>query len=113
MDRNAYSDAGAASGTSDGEGGAPGSRPAHFVSAREDEVAYGQGNEGQLMSDGGDSDNPGQQPDEIVPTKPNIAEPHRRPDEVAPGQGDFDRPDISPPETPPQPDVPNETPPPD
>ena len=97
----------------DDDSDAPGSQPAHFLRGREDELAYGRGNEGHLMSDGGDRDNPGEQPDEIVPTKPNIDEPDRTPDEVAPGQGDFDRPDISPPETPPQPDVPNETPPPD
>ena len=54
----------------DDDSDAPGSQPAHFLRGREDELAYGRGNEGHLMSDGGDRDNPGEQPDEIVPAKP-------------------------------------------
>jgi len=88
MDRSLY--------TSD-DGKTPGSQPAHFNSDQ-----------------GGDRDNPGDQPDEIVPTGPDTDVPDRTPDEVAPDQGDFDRPDSSPIESPPQPDVaPVETPPPD
>lgn len=63
---------------------------------------------------GGDRVNPGKQPDEIVPNKPDIDRPAETPDEVQPGQGDFDRPDNAPIETPPQPGTaPAETPPPD
>ena len=62
----------------------------------------------------GDSDFPGQNPDEIVPGQGDTDVPERTPDEVAPDQGDFDRPDSSPIEMPPQPDtMPAETPPPD
>jgi hypothetical protein len=80
------------------ESHAPGSQPAHF---------------NQLRGDGGDRDNPGQQPDELPPGKGDDYEPDRSPDE-APDQGDFGVPDSSPVETPPQPDqAPAETPPPD
>jgi hypothetical protein len=76
---------------------APGTQPAHFTSGR----------------DGGDRDNPGEQPDELPPGKGDEYEPDRSPDE-APDQGDFGVPDSSPIETPPQPDqAPVETPPPD
>ncbi len=81
---------------------APGSQPAHFNQGRP--VSHG---------DGGDRDNPGQQPDELPPDKGDNYEPDRTPDE-APDQGDFGVPDSSPIETPPQPDqAPVETPPPD
>jgi hypothetical protein len=84
-------------------GGPPGSRPAHFISGRE----------GRRMG-GGDRDNPGEKPDEIVPNKPDTDRPGRTPDEVQPGQGDFDRPDSAPAESPPHPGTaPAETPPPD
>jgi hypothetical protein len=93
---------------------APGSQPAHFLRGREDEMAYDRGNEQHLMSGGGDRDNPGEQPDEIVPVDPDRDQPDEAPDEVSPGQGDFDQPDRSPPENPPQPGAtPGETPPPD
>jgi hypothetical protein len=73
---------------------APGSQPAHFNQGR-----------------GGDEDEPGSQPDEVVPGKGDTYEPDRAPDEVAPDQGDFDQPDRSPIELPPQPAVtPPETP---
>ena len=73
---------------------APGSQPAHFSQGR-----------------GGDTVEPGKQPDEVVPDKGDTYEPHRTPDEVAPDQGDFDQPDRSPIESPPQPAVaPPETP---
>src|SRR4030095_8472508 len=73
---------------------APGSQPAHFNQGR-----------------GGDEDEPGKQPDEVVPDKGDTYEPHRTPDEVAPDQGDFDQPDRSPIEATPQPEVsPQETP---
>ena len=73
---------------------APGSQPAHFN-----------------QRGGGDSDEPGKQPDEIVPGKGDDYRPDQTPDEIAPGQGDFDRPDSSPIESPPQPAVsPPETP---
>lgn len=99
----------------DGDSDAPGSQPAHFVRGREDEVAYDHGNEGHLLSGGGgDRDNPGEQPDEIVPNDPDTDQPDEAPDEVAPGQGDFDQPGNVPVETPPQPGTtPGETPPPD
>lgn len=74
---------------------APGSQPAHFDQGR----------------GGGDTIDPGKQPDEVVPDKGDDYRPDRTPDEVAPDQGDFDQPDSSPIESPPQPDVaPPETP---
>lgn len=64
--------------------------------------------------DGGDSDNPGERPDEIVPANPDDDRPGGTPDEVTPGQGDFDRPDSAPMENPPPPaTTPGEMPPPD
>ena len=67
---------------------APGSQPAHFNQGR----------------GGGDTIEPGEQPDEVVPGKGDDYRPDRTPDEVAPDQGDFDRPDSAPIESPPQPD---------
>jgi hypothetical protein len=113
IDANADQEDAASLALDDGDSDAPGSQPAHFLRGREDEVAYDHGNEGHLMA-GGDRDNPGKQPDEIVPTRPDLDQPGRTPDEVQPGQGDFDRPDSAPAESPPQPDTaPVETPPPD
>lgn len=80
-----------------GETRAPGSQPAHF-------------NRGRT---GGDTVEPGRQPDEIVPDEGNTV-PGRPPDEVSPDQGDFDRPGSSPVELPSRPDAtPMETPAPD
>lgn len=79
----------------------PGSEPAHFLSTGE-------------IRGGGDEDHPGQQPDEIVPTRPDFDHPGGAPDEVSPDQRDFDRPGRTPIEHPPQPGTqPDEAPPPD
>jgi hypothetical protein len=89
---------------SDGDSDSPGSRTAHLDRELEDASLF----------DGGDTDEPGHQPDEIVPDKGDTVEPGQRPDEVSPDQGDFDRPGGTPDEMPPQPDTaPAETPPPD
>src|SRR3546814_17433421 len=74
----------------------PGSQPAHFLRGRQDEVASGTGNEGHRMSNGGDRDNPGEQPDEIVPTEPDTDRPDTPPAAVAPGPGAPHQPDRAP-----------------
>lgn len=99
MDRETHADGGA---------NAPGSKPAHFNRGRADDVLF------DGSRPGGDTDEPGKQPDEIVPDKGDTDVPERTPDEVSPDQGDFDTPDSAPAEVPPQPDSgPIETPPPD
>lgn len=86
------------------DGNAPGSQPAHFE----------QGRAGDAHLGGGDTIDPGRQPDEVAPGEGDTDRPGRAPDEVAPGQGDFDNPDNAPSEVPEQPDTgPIETPPPD
>ncbi|MEO6386896.1 MAG: hypothetical protein ABIT16_14105 [Croceibacterium sp.] len=63
---------------------------------------------------GGDTDFPGNQPDEVTPGQGDQVMPGSAPDEVAPDQGDFVRPGGSPSEVPSQPDAaPSETPAPD
>lgn len=82
-------------------GNAPGTQPAHFI-------------QNKPPGNGGDTVEPGRQPDEIVPDEGDTDNPSRTPDEVSPDQGDFDRPGRSPDELPAQPDGrPVQIPPPD
>jgi hypothetical protein len=63
---------------------------------------------------GGDSDFPGQSPDEIQPGQGDFDRPGRSPEQEVPDQGgDIDQPGQTPAETPSQPDMPSEAPPPD
>ena len=89
----------------DGDSDSSGSHPAHLERSLEDAQLF----------DGGDTIEPGQQPDEVSPGDGgDTVEPSATPDEVSPGQGDVDVPDSSPVESPPQPGAtPGETPPPD
>ena len=104
IDSNADASDAALLAMDDGDSNAPGSKPAHFNRGREDDGLF----------DGGDRDEPGKQPDEVVPGKGDEDVPDRTPDEVSPDQGDFDTPDNAPSEVPPQPDTgPMETPAPD
>ena len=104
IDSNADASDAALLAMDDGDSNAPGSKPAHFNRGREDDALF----------DGGDRDEPGKQPDEVVPGKGDEDVPDRTPDEVSPDQGDFDTPDNAPSEVPPQPDTgPIETPAPD
>jgi hypothetical protein len=108
IDSNADASDAALLAMDDGDSNAPGSKPAHFNRGREDNGLF----DGERA--GGDQDEPGKQPDEIVPDKGDDDVPDRTPDEVSPDQGDFDTPDNAPAEVPPQPDTgPIETPPPD
>ena len=108
IDSNAVASDAALLAMDDGDSNAPGSKPAHFNRGREDGGLF----DGERA--GGDQDEPGKQPDEIVPDKGDDDVPDRTPDEVSPDQGDFDTPDNAPAEVPPQPDTgPIETPPPD
>jgi hypothetical protein len=62
----------------------------------------------------GDSDFPGRNPDEVEPGQGDFDQPDRSPEQEVPGRGgDLDQPGFTPAETPPQPEVPRETPPPD
>ena len=108
IDSNADASDAALLAMDDGDSNAPGSKPAHFNRGREDGGLF----DGERA--GGDQDEPGKQPDEIVPDKGDDDVPDRTPDEVSPDQGDFDTPDNAPSEVPPQPDTgPIETPAPD
>lgn len=108
IDPNASAEDAATLAMDNGDSHAPGSQPAHFHRGREDDYLFDGG------GDGGDTIEPGEQPDEIVPDEGDTDVPDRAPDEVSPGQGDFDRPDSAPVEMPPQPgSTPGETPPPD
>lgn len=63
---------------------------------------------------GGDSDFPGQNPDEVKPGKGDFDRPASSPEQEVPGQGgDTDSPGSTPAETPAQPDMPSEAPAPD
>jgi hypothetical protein len=113
IDSNASASDAARLADDDGDSDAPGSRPAHLDRSKEDEVDFDHGAQGHLNA-GGDRDELGQQPDEIVPGQGDNDVPSESPDEFAPGQGDFAEPDSAPSEVPPQPgSTPGETPPPD
>ena len=63
---------------------------------------------------GGDSDFPGQSPDEVQPGQGDFDRPDRSPEQEVPSPGhDNDQPGRGPAETPSQPDMPREAPPPD
>lgn len=63
---------------------------------------------------GGDSDFPGNSPDEVQPGQGDFDQPNRSPEQEVPDQGgDFDQPSRGPAETPSQPEMPSEAPPPD
>ncbi|MGX7896652.1 hypothetical protein [Tsuneonella sp. HG222] len=67
----------------------------------------------QQQGQGGDQDNPGQTPDEIVPDQGDVDNPGRAPQEEIPGGGDIDQPGEVPQEMPQHPSSPNQIPPPD
>ncbi|MEO6153100.1 MAG: hypothetical protein ABIT09_12815 [Croceibacterium sp.] len=87
-----------------GDSDSTGSRLASFDRSAED---------AQLFSSGGDTVEPGKQPDEVVPDRGDTDLPGNTPDEVAPGQGDFAEPMSTPEEMPAQPEMPMEAPAPD